>query len=107
MNASTLAFARDLADPDWSLSVPKVAKDVIGQLVAEVEALTPRTITTAEELDDLPFGSAVQTSDASDTVVLKAEGGFFRNQSGFEVSVPVLWQFGTKPFTVLYEPALS
>lgn len=63
----------------------------------------PRVITTAAELDDLPFGSAVQTSDSSDTVVLKCEGGFFRNQSGFTISVPILWRWGAKPFTVLFE----
>jgi hypothetical protein len=64
----------------------------------------PRVITTAEELVALPFGSAVQTSDTSDTVVLKAEDGLFRNQSGYELTASVLWRWGTKPFTVIYEP---
>ncbi|MEC5149190.1 hypothetical protein [Cryobacterium sp. GrIS_2_6] len=40
MNAAQMAFARDLADPDFSLSVPNIAKDVIRQLVEEVEALS-------------------------------------------------------------------
>jgi hypothetical protein len=67
----------------------------------------PRIITTAEELDALPFGAAVETSDSTDTVVLKGEGDFFRNQSGYEVSSSILWRFGGKPFTVLYEGVQS
>lgn len=66
----------------------------------------PRTITTAAELEALPFGSAVQTSDASDVVVLKSEGRYFRNQSGFELSVEDLWRYGTQPFTVIFEATL-
>ena len=67
----------------------------------------PRTITTPAELDRLAFGSAVQTSDDSDTVVLKGERGMFRNQSGGEVPASVLWKYGTHPFTVLYAPGES
>ena len=63
----------------------------------------PRTIKTAAELDALPFGAAVQTSDDSDVVVLKAERGRFRNQSGAELSTDDLWRYGTRPFTVIYE----
>ena len=63
-----------------------------------------RTITTAEELEKLPYGSAVQTSDESDTVVLKDRGAFFRNQSGCELPATDLWRYGTRPFTVLYSP---
>jgi hypothetical protein len=63
-----------------------------------------RTIETWAELEALPFGSAVQTSDDSDTVVLRCEGRDFRNQSGAEVSVETLWRYGTHPFTVIYEP---
>ena len=33
-----LKFAKDLADPDWCLSVPVQAKNVIAQLVAIIEA---------------------------------------------------------------------
>ena len=66
----------------------------------------PRTIKTAAELEALPFGSAVQTSDASDVVVLKSEGRYFRNQSGFELSVEDLWRYGTQPFTVIFEASL-
>lgn len=65
----------------------------------------PRTITTAAELEALPFGSAVQTSDESDTVVLKGEGVLFRNQSGADLSATDLWRFGTRPFTVIFEPS--
>lgn len=66
--------------------------------------MSNRVIRTAAELESLPFGSAVQTSDESDTVVLRCEGRDFRNQSGAEVSVETLWRYGTHPFTVLYEP---
>lgn len=71
---------------------------------AALEAAKPRTITTAAQLEDLPFGSAVQTSDASDVVVLRCEGNGFRNQSGAELSATDLWRYGTRPFTVIYEP---
>lgn len=67
----------------------------------------PRTITTFAELEALPFGSAVQTSDDSDTVVLRSEGEFFRNQSGADVDWTTLWRHGTHPFTVLYEPGMT
>jgi len=64
----------------------------------------PRTITTAEQLEALPFGSAVQTSDDSDVVVLRCEGQNFRNQSGADLSATDLWRYGTHPLTVIYEP---
>ena len=64
----------------------------------------PRTLTSAYQLESLPFGSAVQTSDESDTVVLKCDGSNFRNQSGYELSATDLWRYGTRPFTVIYEP---
>jgi len=32
-----LRFAKDLADPDWCLSVPVTAKTVIAKLVAIIE----------------------------------------------------------------------
>lgn len=54
--ARTLQFAKELADPNWSLSVPHIAKQAIARLVEIIEA-KPRTITTAEELDALPVGS--------------------------------------------------
>jgi hypothetical protein len=57
--ARALQFAKDLAEPDWSLSVPKVAKDNIRKLLAIIEESKPRTITTPEELDALPVGSVV------------------------------------------------
>jgi hypothetical protein len=66
----------------------------------------PRTITTAAQLEALPFGSAVQTSDPSDVVVLRCEGHSFRNQSGCDLSATDLWRYGTQPFTVIYEPAV-
>jgi hypothetical protein len=34
-----LAFAKDLAEPDWSLSVPVPAKRCIAKLLAAVEAV--------------------------------------------------------------------
>lgn len=57
-----LRFAKDLADPDWSLSVPMPVKRVIRKLVDIIEA-GPRTITTVEELDALPRGSVVLDRD--------------------------------------------
>jgi hypothetical protein len=67
----------------------------------------PRTITTAYQLESLPFGSAVQTSDESDTVVLRGEGANFRNQSGADLSATDLWRYGTHPFTLIYSPEES
>ena len=64
----------------------------------------PRTVTTAAELDALPHGSVLLTSDYTDTALLK-DGSLFRNQSGAELTTGVLLRFGTQPFTVLYEPA--
>lgn len=37
LDAQRLAFARDLADPDFSLSVPELAKAIIRDLLAERE----------------------------------------------------------------------
>ena len=49
-------WAKELASPDWCLSVPVPAKQAITQLLA---ALEPQQITTPEELKALPVGSAV------------------------------------------------
>lgn len=54
-----ITFAKDLASPDWCLSVPVAAKTVITNLIAAVEDSKPRTIETVEELDKLPVGSAI------------------------------------------------
>jgi hypothetical protein len=54
-----LSWAKELADPDWCLSVPAVAKTALIQLVTVIENAKPRTITTVEELDALPMGSKV------------------------------------------------
>lgn len=67
----------------------------------------PRTISTVEELDALPDGAAVQTSDESDTVVMRDRPIGFRNSSGYEVSIEILWRHGIRPFTVLYTPKES
>ena len=48
----TLTFARDLADPDWSLSVPRPAKVVIANLSAAVEAV----LSQCDYLDTLADG---------------------------------------------------
>lgn len=64
----------------------------------------PRTVTGAQKLDALAVGSAVQTSDTSDVVVLKCGTTTFRNQDGYEISGDDLWRYGTHPLTVLYEP---
>lgn len=64
----------------------------------------PRTIENLAELAALPAESAVQTSDPSDTVVLKGDDGLFRNYGAGEVGVDDLWRYGAKPFTVIYEP---
>jgi hypothetical protein len=79
------------------------------RVVAEeaLAAVKPRSITTAAQLEDLPFGSAVQTSDPSSVVVLRCEGNDFRNQSGAELSATDLWRYGTHPFMVIYEPAVT
>lgn len=57
-----IKWAKQLADPNWCLSVPKEAKDTITALLKEME---PRTVTTVEELDALPVGSAVRSAMGS------------------------------------------
>lgn len=64
----------------------------------------PRTITSLAELAALPAESALQTSDRSDTVVLKGGDGLFINAFGGEVGPDDLWRYGSKPFTLIYEP---
>lgn len=56
------------------------------------------------ELIALPFGSAVLTTDFTDTVVLKGENDRFVNQSGFDIDAQTLWQQGGKPLCVLFSP---
>ena len=67
----------------------------------------PRTIESLAELAALPAESAVQTSDTSDTVVLRGGDGMFVNAFGGEVGAEDLWRYGTKPFTVIHEPDAS
>ena len=80
-----------------------VSPDKAAEAILAAGYTKPRTIKGAYELEALPFGSAVQTSDESDVVVLRSEGRNFRNQSGYELSVETLWRYGTQPFTVIYE----
>jgi len=63
-----------------------------------------RTLQSLAELVALAAESAVQTSDTSDTVVLKGGDGLFVNAFGGEVDAETLWRYGNKPFTVIYEP---
>lgn len=67
----------------------------------------PRQVKSLAELEALPPESAVQTSDTSDTVVLKGSDGLFINAFGGEVGAETLWSFGAKPFFVIYEPVGS
>lgn len=55
-----IRWAKQLADPNWCLSVPKEAKDVITQLVKELE---PRQLTTVEELEDLGRCATIMESN--------------------------------------------
>lgn len=91
---------RDAA-AEWMKTIEKVPALQAAILAAGYRK--PRTIKSADALEALPFGSAVQTSDSSDVVVLKCEGRNFRNQSGCELSVEDLWRYGTQPFTVIFE----
>jgi hypothetical protein len=56
------------------------------------------------DLIALDTGSAVLTSDSSDTVVLKSRLGHFTNEDGGEVDARILWDYGTHPFRLLYDP---
>jgi hypothetical protein len=92
---------------DWALYTEDLRDTYTHRMADAILAAgyrKPRTITTPYQLESLPFGSAVQTSDESDTVVLRCDGNNFRNQSGYELSATDLWRYGTRPFTVLYEP---
>lgn len=60
MDKKTIRFAKELADPNFCLSVPDVAKDVIKALVEEIEG---RTLTKEEQLHALPSCSIVRDRD--------------------------------------------
>ena len=100
--ARLLNWARELADPDWCLSVPKPAKDAIRQLVAVIEA-KPRTITTAEELDALTDGVLVLTEQGGYWESVKRMDGlnWWKEPGASKVSRS---DDLTLPATVLYEP---
>jgi len=55
-------WAKELADPNWCLSVPKEAKDVITKLIAAIEEAKPREVATVEELDGLGDGALIRTA---------------------------------------------
>lgn len=50
-----LSWAKELADPDWCLSVPAVAKTALIQLVTVIENTKPRTITAPESKPGKPL----------------------------------------------------
>lgn len=52
-----IKWAKQLADPNWCLSVPKEAKDTITALLKELES---RTVTTVEELAKLPDTAVIR-----------------------------------------------
>jgi hypothetical protein len=85
------------------ISLDANASHAAAELILAAGYRKPRTITSPAQLESLPFGSAVQTSDPSDVVVLRCEGNNFRNQSGYEISATDLWRYGTHPLTVIYE----
>lgn len=58
--ADVIAWAKELASPDWCLSVPNVAKTALTQLVGMIEAAEPRTVTTEAELAALPVGTVMR-----------------------------------------------
>ena len=101
----TLMFARDLADPDWSLSVPKPAKDTIRKLLAIIEAAKPRIITTAEELDALGFESVVLDPCGTPAVCIASgpDGSKWTFGLSGVLDSETLLLSGTH-CTVLYEP---
>ncbi len=101
----TLIFARDLADPDWSLSVPKPAKDVIRKLVAALE-VGRRTIATVGDLNSL--GRMATVLDANGCVWVN-DGDHAQPWASFteDPQGGPVWADGgevTLPATVLYEP---
>ncbi|QDF19554.1 hypothetical protein PP353_gp44 [Arthrobacter phage Kumotta] len=67
----------------------------------------PRTITSRRELDTIRVGGAIQTSDTTDTVVLKSADGNWRNQDGADLNSATLWRYGTHPFTLIFEGSAS
>lgn len=76
--ARLIAWAKELAHPDWCLSVPDVAKTAIKQLVAAIET-EPRVVTTEQELEALPLGTVVRAqfpeSIQRDSIVMRAPEG--------------------------------
>ena len=95
---AVMQFAKDSA----GCGTGDLAYDLADAIIAD-GYMKPRVVESRGELYKLRYGTALQTSDATDTVVLK-DTEHFRNQSGFEVSVEDLWNYGLKPFTVLWEP---
>jgi hypothetical protein len=96
-----LATAKDFADKDWCLSIPKDVKAVIGRLVNVIEESKPRTIETVEELDALADGSIVLDSDPD--ALLKTHTGSWR--SLHDPEEPYGSRYLSLPATVLFEPA--
>ncbi|QOP66811.1 hypothetical protein SEA_ODYSSEY395_62 [Arthrobacter phage Odyssey395] len=74
----TLNFARDLAHPDWSLSVPPVAKGAITKLLAEIDRLTLVYLT-----DDQLYSGGGDTDLPDDTFVESADGSVWRVEPDF------------------------
>jgi len=92
-----LQFAKELADPDWSLSVPKIAKDTIASLLQVIEDSKPRPINTIEEVDALPDKTIVRTR-FGDAVTI------YRDNPGLPVEHYHFLLGDGSPATILYEP---
>lgn len=93
--ADVLAWAKELASPDWCLFVPGVAKTAIMQLVGIIEAPATRTVTTPEQLDALPLGAVVQAHwddpERPDHVSMRGPDGDVAN-GGYSVAGGLRWR---------------
>ena len=91
----------------YDLNPGMASFELLAHAILAAGYVKPRQVKSLAELEALPPESAVQTSDTSDTVVLKGSDGLFINAFGGEVGAETLWSFGAKPFFVIYEPVGS
>lgn len=91
-----ITWAESLADPNFCLSVSTQAKQVIRDLLTEIES---RTITTAEELEALHM-VVVRSDTGTIANIVNGKGYCFGYENSFPASDLAM------PITVLWEPAL-
>lgn len=101
-----MSAVEELADLIRGIDGPSTLGGLeVAEGIIDAGYFKPREVVSRQELRGLSFGTAVRTSDSTDTVVLRSSGGRWTNQDGYDISDSDLWDYGSKPFHVIYEPA--